>query len=241
MRIAIVDDMPQEREAMAAQAMAACDAIGVPCDVVSFNSGDALLRKYAPGRYDAVLLDIFMDGTDGMETARKLREADRQVKLVFVTVSDDHAVQGFEVQATHYLVKPATPQQMECALRACLSRQNLDERFITVKSGHQQLQVLFRNIIRTSKGRNYVTLHTTRGDVRVYVSFLQFAPQLLADARFVQCSYGILLNMEYVSRLDSRGFVLDDGQVAYVPRRERERIRAAWVSYEAEMQKERWA
>ena len=241
MRIAIVDDEQKDREEMAALAAGVCGALNVPCDVYPFTSGDAFLQKFAPGLYDVVLLDIYMEGANGMETAWAIRQSDKQVRLVFVTMTDQFAVEGFEVQATHYLVKPATAGQMEKALRACLSRKSLDERYITVKEGYYEHDVLMQNILYTICERNVVVLYTTRGQMRVYSSYKKFAPLLLCDARFVQCGYGVLLNLEHVNRLEEREFILDGGHAVPVPRRERERLRVAWAGYEAAQQEERWA
>lgn len=240
MKIAIVDDLKEDRDTLADQVVAVCKTLQIPCDVYCFTDGNAFLRKFTPGAYDIVFLDIYMEELDGLETARSIRKSDQQVRLVFVTITDQGALQGYQVRASHYLVKPATPDAMEAALRACLARKTLDERFVTVKSGYSTYDVLLSNILYTSKGRNTVVLHTTRGDITVYTSFVKFSPQLLRDARFVQCNYGVLLNMEHVNRMDSKGFILDGGAQVHVSRRERERIRSAWVSFEAMMQKERW-
>ncbi|MDL2254191.1 LytTR family DNA-binding domain-containing protein [Ruminococcaceae bacterium OttesenSCG-928-I18] len=241
MRIAIVDDCQTDRDELAVLASKTCEKLGVPCDIFPFISGIAFLQKFQRGHYDVILLDIFMNELNGIDTAHKIREVDKQVCIVFTTVTKDYAVQGFEVKASHYLVKPCTADKMESALRFCLTRQVLDERYIAVKEGYHEYHLLLSNILYTAMGRNYVILHTTRGEIKVYTSFVKFAPHLLNDARFVQCAYGVLLNMDHVNRLEKDGFVLDSGHSIPVPKRDFESIRMAWVSYEATMQEERWA
>lgn len=240
MRIAIVDDMETDRAHMAELASQCCDKLGLPCDILHFTSGDAFLRKFEPGRFTAVLLDIFMDGMDGMETSKKLREVDRELKIVFVTVTDQYAVQGYEVGAAHYLMKPATSEGMERALRFCLTRKALDERFIMVKEGHREYSLLMCNILYVHAGRNHVVLYTTRGQAKMYTSYVRFAPQLLGDARFLACGHGTIVNLDHVSGMGKKGFVMDGGEIIQIAARDKEHLRQAWMSYEARQQEEKW-
>ena len=51
-------------------------------------------------------MDIDMPYLDGMSAARKLREADQSVCIIFVTNLARFAVQGYEVSAFDFMVKP---------------------------------------------------------------------------------------------------------------------------------------
>lgn len=83
----------------------------------TFNSGDDLLESL-PESYDIILLDINMPGTNGLETARRLRAANCRAALVFGTNYAQYAVKGYEVNAIGYLLKPIE----ESAFRICLER-----------------------------------------------------------------------------------------------------------------------
>ena len=70
-----------------------------------FTSGLDFVSDYVP-RFDVVFMDIEMPHMNGMDCAFKLREADKDVPLVFVTSMVQYAVKGYEVGATGYMVKP---------------------------------------------------------------------------------------------------------------------------------------
>ena len=55
----------------------------------TFASGDELLRSFRAGEQKVVFLDICMEGTNGIETARQLRAADPDLLIVFVTSSPE--------------------------------------------------------------------------------------------------------------------------------------------------------
>ncbi len=62
--------------------------------------------------YDMIFLDIQMPGLNGMETARRIRETDSCVKLVFTTGITDYLQEGYEVEAVRYLLKPITREKV---------------------------------------------------------------------------------------------------------------------------------
>ena len=88
-------------------------------DIYRFKSGEAMLAAFKPGVFDAVFLDIYMDGMTGMETANRMREADSGFALVFITSSDRHAMEAFTLRACAYVPKPIKPEAMEIAMKQC--------------------------------------------------------------------------------------------------------------------------
>lgn len=73
--------------------------------ITVFLDGMDLLTNYRPV-YDLIFMDIHMSKLDGLRTARRLREADENVLLVFITNLAKYAVRGYEVNALDFMVKP---------------------------------------------------------------------------------------------------------------------------------------
>ena len=90
LRIAIVDDLPQDAERL----QQALTAEG-QTNIIRYESGDALLSAISPEQLDALFLDICMEGTNGIDTARKLREQAPTLPIVFVTSSKEYVWQSF--------------------------------------------------------------------------------------------------------------------------------------------------
>lgn len=90
----------------------------VPLTVDMYISGEALLA--AGKKYDIVLLDIDMDGLNGIETARHIRETDKEVKLIYITNYSDYTIFAFGVHAFAYLLKPLKAEELYAQLdEAC--------------------------------------------------------------------------------------------------------------------------
>ena len=102
MRIAIVDDDARERSLLHSRLTAA----EPEAEIREYCSGGAFLEDAGQMPFQVAFLDIYMPGQDGMQTARQLRQFDGDCLLIFTTTSTDHALEGFQVRAMHYLVKP---------------------------------------------------------------------------------------------------------------------------------------
>ena len=62
-----------------------------------FESAEEYLFKAEQNYYDVIFLDISMRGQNGMELARKIREKEKDVILVFVTSDASYVFDGYEV------------------------------------------------------------------------------------------------------------------------------------------------
>ena len=122
MRIAIVDDIASERTLLHARLQQQLVKRGVHADLAEFENGEFFLKAAKERSFAVLFLDIYMDGANGVEIARELRKSDPDCLLIFTTASTDHALEGFQVRATHYLVKPYTDKDLSALTEELLSR-----------------------------------------------------------------------------------------------------------------------
>ena len=117
-RLLIVDDDPGIRDSLSR-------ALGFEGYEVSVAAdGDQALGMIEPSRYDAIVLDVMMPGTDGLEVARSMRGAGDATPILMLTAR--HAVTdrvaGLDAGADDYLVKPFSLDELLARLRALLRR-----------------------------------------------------------------------------------------------------------------------
>ena len=77
-----------------------------------FTSGDNFLHNFSPNKFDLIFLDIDMPGRNGVEIAKKIREKDNNVLLIFITNMTGYAISGYEVEAIDFLIKPVKEDQL---------------------------------------------------------------------------------------------------------------------------------
>ena len=73
-------------------------------NIKTYSSGEELLKSKR--EFDIIFLDIDMGGINGIETAKRIRVYDKQVKIIYVTNYTDYTSMAFSVHAFGYLVKP---------------------------------------------------------------------------------------------------------------------------------------
>ena len=133
LNIAVCDDEKAIREQI--NELIEKEKAGISTDL--YETGDALLA--ADKKFDIVFLDIQMEGTDGIGTAKKLGERDEDTILIFITGIREYVFQAFDVAAFHCLLKPVEEDKFHEVLhRAERERMDFDkdcQRGFTVADG----------------------------------------------------------------------------------------------------------
>ena len=130
--IVICENDKNDQEFVGSKVVDILDDLNIEYEIKVYNSGDDLLEGY--DKYtDIILLDIQMDGLDGMETARKIREFDDNVEIIFITSFVEYALEGYEVNAYRYLLKPVKDEDFRTSLINCLNDRNFVKRSIVIK------------------------------------------------------------------------------------------------------------
>lgn len=137
-RIAVCDDELNTLEQMKKYIFEMPD---IPCRVDTYTSGNGLLQAHKA--YDLIFLDIDMPGMSGIETAKKLRQYDKKVKLVYVTSYKDFAGQAFAVHAFSYLVKPVSKVNIHKMLAEAFAYYMEEEAPVQVAFDTMQGNVIF--------------------------------------------------------------------------------------------------
>ena len=140
-RVAIVEDEAEIREQLMGYVQRYTRQYGTAFEVKTFADGLEILEDYRPA-YDLILLDIEMKHLDGMETARRIRELDPDVMLVFITNMAQYAIKGYAVGALDYVLKPvpyfAFSQQLQ-KVEAQLRRRTRHYLAVPVEGGLRRL------------------------------------------------------------------------------------------------------
>ena len=105
MKIAIIDDEPSMRDQLENYILQFAASQQLDLKSVQFPSADAFLLTGGHS-FDIIIFDIDMPGTSGLNAARKIRETDENTVILFVTNIAQYAINGYEVDAVDYIIKP---------------------------------------------------------------------------------------------------------------------------------------
>ena len=232
MRIAIVDDLAAERALLKDRLEQQLHRRNVQADILEYESGETFLEAARKAPFTAAFLDIYMDGMTGMEAAKKLRETNTDCLLVFTTTSTDHALEGFQVRALHYLVKPFSEAELSALLDEMLSKLPRPEPILTVKVDGSDIRLCYRDIVSAEHFAHMISIRTTAGKtLATRQSFKAFTEPLKKDPRFFVCGRGAIVNMENAADFQDAAFCMTDGSRIYVSQELLKAARQAFMEF----------
>lgn len=232
MRIAIVDDIAEERSLLRSRLESQIRARHLSVHIFEYESSEAFLAAAKEEAFTAAFLDIYMDGMTGIEAAKELRQFDSECLLAFTTTSTDHALEGFRVRALHYLVKPYDEEEVGALLEEILRHVPKPDKHIAMKVNGSNMQLSFRDIISAEHYAHQIHVKTISG--RTFVtrqSFGEFTTPLKTDERFFVCGRGIIINMEHATDIGNGSFTMDDGSTVGISRDLQKSARQAFMDY----------
>ncbi len=188
----------------------------IDISVVQYSSGEELLES---GReMDILFLDIGMQGIDGIETARRLREHGYKGFLVFITILKEMVFQSFEVQPFDYLVKPVEKENFDKTMeRLFLSMQDKKKGHLLVQRGYESNIISFQDIVCCEIIDRKVYVYLTSGEVMDYYEKIENLEKKL-DGRFFRCHRSYLINLNYLKSYRNNIAYMTDGKEIPVSR-----------------------
>ena len=171
-----------------------------------------------------------MPGENGIDIAGALREISPQTGIVFVTTSQDHAVNAFSLDALHYLVKPVNAGDVAEAFRRLDALRPRRRKYISFP-GRNGSQIFFLDEIcsLTSAGHAVEISLTDGRRMKVWTSLSELMQKL--GKNFLKINRGIVVNMDCIERMGTDRCVLLDRREFFLAVRERSAICAAYNDY----------
>lgn len=110
------------------------------------HDGSAALQRIAAERFDLLVLDRMLPGTDGLEICRAVRaSSNAMVLIVSARTLEEERLEGFDVGADDYLTKPFSPRELVARVNALLRRAPMDASDVLI-AGDLQIDLASRRI-----------------------------------------------------------------------------------------------
>lgn len=227
-KIAVCDDSDGDRQYFADLAAKWATNTGRIVQTAAFSSAETFLFHYAEENdYDILLLDIEMGAMDGVTMAKKLRQDNDTIQIVFITGYSDYISEGYEVDALHYLMKPVKPEKLFSVLDRAAEKLSKNEKILNLELDGELLRLPVYQIRYADVRGNYVTIHAKEQyTVKKTLSDLLQA----LDDRFYRVGRSAVVNLTCISRVTKTEIFLRDGSAIPLPRGAYEKLNRAIIN-----------
>ncbi len=229
MHIAICDDSDIDAQFVRQIAAHWAAARGLNAETEVFSSAESFLFHYAENKnFDILLLDVEMGKMDGVTMAKRIRQENETVQIVFITGYSDYIAEGYEVAALHYLMKPVSEEKLCTVLDRALEKMKQNEKFLNLELSGEMVRIPMHEIRYLDVLKNYVTVHAKQ-DYTVKRSLAELEREL--DERFFRVGRGLILNLKFIRRVTKQEVHLSDGSVLPLPRGAYEPLNRAIIQH----------
>ena len=206
-RIAIVDDDEAYRLQAKEYVELFSKESGEQFEITVFNSGMDFITDYKPV-YDIAFLDIEMPLMNGMETAKRLRQVDNKICIIFITKMAKYAIDGYEVNAIDFVVKPIKYYNFTDKLKKAVKHvQSYAEREVVIKSNGSYFRLPLSQIYYIEADKHYLVYSTARGEIRERGNIEETVEKL--GEGFSMCNSGCIVNLKHIRQVTQTDVVVN--------------------------------
>lgn len=231
MRIAICDDEILQLELLNHYVEKWADEEGINCDIELFKSAESFYFEWLEDfSYDIILLDIQMAGLDGIQLAKKIREKDDHIQIIFTTAFSDYMQQGYDVDAVHYLLKPIEEEKLKECLNKAVDRKNIKPKSILIECDGMINRIDEDSIIYLEiKGHQLFVYQKDQViSTRMTLSEME---ELLSKQKFIKPHRSYMVAIKYIKRIDSKEIVLKNDDIVPISRGNYKEVQRRFFDY----------
>lgn len=190
-----------------------CNEKEIDVEIFPASSGEELLKIANTQELDIVFLDIEMDGMDGLETGKMIRDQFEDVVIVFITGYKDYALESYEINAFNYIMKPLTRDKFTKIFLDTKKRVdeirfiNENEKNFIVKHKDGMLSLRYSDIFYFEKDSKNINV-ICQSDIFTYRSTIKDLKNMIESDDFIQCHQGYIINMNKITNRKESALVL---------------------------------
>lgn len=225
--IGICDEEPAVRILLNRYIEKLKDDLDEPVQLLSYSSGEKLLRNYQL-EIDLLFLEIPFKELNGIEIAKRLRKLDQNVRIIILTTRMNHVLEAYEADASGYLLKPLSYYRFYKEVSNVLAeKSSIWGHHLVEKNNSGIYKIYLKSIkyIETSDRRTII--HTEDGDI-ISQKQLKEHELRLPEKVFVRCHTSYIVNLGYFHSLEGNDIRLITGEKIPVSRNRKAAV-TQWV------------
>ncbi|MEG2786729.1 MAG: LytTR family DNA-binding domain-containing protein [Romboutsia sp.] len=215
-KIVICEDEKEEQELLKTHIDCIFKELSIGYKLDIFNSGEELLENYSK-ETDLLLLDIQMGEINGMDTARKIRELDNKVEIMFITSLIEYALEGYEIRAYRYLIKPVKYDSLENSIINSIKEVDIKNKCILIKKEGNRIKLNINEITYIEVQKEDITIHTLNQIYKTKGTMKNIEKEINC-CRFFRCHKSYLINLEHIKSIKQYSAILTNKEEVPISR-----------------------
>ena len=175
------------------------------------------------------LIDIYMGGMSGVETAKRIRALDKNVMLVFVTTSNEFASESYAVKANFYLLKPVRAESVRQLAETVAQQLKNTGSAAALPDG---TVIPLASLVYTSCSGHYVNVFLVGNEpLKIRTTHKIMEESLSKYEGVISCNKGVLVSLANVARIDGENFLMINGDTVPISRRKMTQIKNDYTRF----------
>lgn len=200
-------------------------------EFVFFNNGTELINQYNNGkRFDFIFLDVDMPKLNGIETGKEINSIAPEAIIIFVTNYEQYAIDAFDCNAFHYLLKNSSKQKFLSVIAKALEKYKTYHNYITIRTKDGIYTLNTRDIYYVECVQKHLYYHM-KTNYHITTQKLYEAYELLSPAGFYQIHQGYIVNFDKVKSIKYNEITLDNDKKVVISVRKYSEVVKAYNSY----------
>lgn len=186
-----------------------------------YSSGKEVIEAIEADNFycDLLLLDINMPKTDGLSTAKYIRECQVDVDIIFVTVSQEHVFDGYTFQAFSYLLKPIDRRRLSDEINRYMLQKTKHAECLHITINGRKEQVFLDRVVYFSGEGRKVLIHQRGKEEVAFYGKISDVAEVLKECHFIRCHQSYLLNQRFIKNYSKTEIELSNGECISVSRK----------------------
>lgn len=246
MKIAICDDQINNIEEVK-KVWQACVDDNLYYELSEFVCAEDLLETYKNGiTYDLLVLDIEMGTISGMEAAKRIRNVDKNCKIIFITAFDQYMREAFDVAAIHYLDKPIDEKKLSILFHNSVKEyreQRYPMIFLVYKKYNandgvsvpeERVKIDISDILYFESYNRIINVNLVSGEMIQTKRKITELEQELRSRNFIRIHKSYLINVVYIRKITSKTVTIgkDKYEVTLdVSRKQKDLLESVFMDY----------
>lgn len=210
--IGICDDEFQHKETIKDILNKILNSYSIQFNIHEYSSGEELLNNYY-NSLDILIIDIQMKLINGMDTARKIREFDDKVEIIFMTSFSEFMQDGYEVKAYRYILKPIEERKILKSILPCINE--------IIRRRSNYLTINVKNYIDRIRIDSILYIETDRPNILIYTSDNTYSTKMsiskieniLKEYGFFRCHNSYIVNLKLIESINSNTVILKNNHI----------------------------